>query len=390
MISHYFKLIWNRKAHNSFLVAELALSFLIFSGVFSFVYDKYKLYSTPRGFDPENVYGIEIEDSLFLLDSLQNKPLGDVIYDNLRAISGVVAVSRSSSSLPYSGTRVSTGYLLRESSEDRVSVGEVSVDRNFANVWDVKVSKGRFFERGDELGFGSKKNIVINGKLNTILNKEKYFRQKFMETKNILGVVENFKYNGDFKQETPMVFSLINNESYTNVYSVKVKNGSGADIIPRLYTSVAQATKSNNFKVKNLMSEQKTANKSSRVPLFTILFVSVFLIVSISMGIFGILKYSLNNRVAEVGLRKAMGATATDIKKMFVGEMLALTSIALLIALFFIIQVPFVSTLPIERSSYLFGVAAGSILIFSLVFICSLLPSLKMATILPANALRDE
>ncbi|MBX2953676.1 MAG: hypothetical protein KF870_14330 [Leadbetterella sp.] len=59
-------------------------------------------------------------------------------------------------------------------------------------------------------------------------------------------------------------------------------------------------------------------------------------------------------------------------------------------ALVFAVQVPFVSSFPLTRSSYFAGMGMAALLIFGLVFFCSWVPSRQLAGILPAEALREE
>lgn len=395
MIPHYFKLIWNRKKRNGFLLAELTVSFLIFLGIFTFAIDKYKQYRTPRGFEAESVYGIfpGYETNLRAVDSLSQKTLGEILAENLKGLPGIVAVSCSGYQLPYSGSRGSTGYKTGESAEEVINVEELSVDEHFREVWGVKMASGRFFEQNDPVEFVKKMPVVINEKLDKILQREARLSEKFSADHQVIGVVRNFKYDGDFKVENPLMFkpiSLNKNSWGYGVYSVKVSPGSGPEVLSQLYKTVERTTKSNDFEIKIMKNEQRKANRSSVIPLLTLLFIGVFLIISISMGLLGVLKYNINSRIPEVGLRKVVGATTADIRKMFVGEMVTLTLIAFVIALLFAVQVPFVSGFPIARSSYFAGMALGALLIFGLVFFCSWVPGRQLAGVLPAEALREE
>lgn len=395
MIQHYFKLIWNRKRRNSFLLAELMISFLIFFGIFTFAIDKYRQYSGPRGFEAEAVYTIlpGYESNMEAVDSLSRKTHGEILVENLKSLPPVIAVSRSSLHLPYSGSRGSTGYRKGENSEEMISVEDLSVDEQFLEVWGIKMASGRFFEKNDPVEFVKKTPVVINEKLDRLLQQEAYFSGKFSANYQVIGVVRNFKYDGDFKAENPFMLrplSLDKNSWGYSGYSVKVSPGTGPEVLPLLYKTVERVIKSNGFEIKIIKNEQRKANRSSVIPLLTLLFIGVFLVISISMGLFGVLKYNINSRIPEVGLRKVVGATTSDIKKMFVGEMVVLTLIAFVVAMAFAIQVPFVSSFPVARSSYFAGMGIAALLIFGLVFFCSWVPSRQLAGILPAEALREE
>ena len=105
---------------------------------------------------------------------------------------------------------------------------------------------------------------------------------------------------------------------------------------------------------------------------------------------FGILRYNIARRIPEIGLRKAVGASSGAIRQQFIGEMMVLTFIAFLLAFVFAVQVPFITPLPIDKEAYFTGIGAGALLIFGLVYICTLGPSQQAAATLPAKALHEE
>lgn len=390
MIRHYFKLIWERKRKNGFLLAELIVSFWIFLGVFSFAIDQYKVFRMPRGFETQGVYSIYIgyKTNLLGIDSLSQKSIGDLLFENLGSMPEIAEVSCSSTALPYSGARGSRGYGAGDGSGQMEMIEQVSVDENFQKVWSVEMASGRFFEKNDPVEL-VKTPLVINEKLEALMKRWDFVQKRISEEYQVVGVVKHFKYDGDFKEEKPLMFNMTKGNP-DRVYSVKVKAGEETAVLPRIYKMVEKITKGSDFEIKILKNEQRKANRASVIPLFTLLFIGIFLVISIVMGLLGVLKYNMNSRVAEVGLRKVMGATTADIRKMFVGEMITLTLIAFMVAMLFALQVPFVSNFPIERSSYFAGMALGTLLIFGLVLFCSALPGRQLARILPAEALREE
>ncbi|MDT4878568.1 ADOP: acidobacterial duplicated orphan permease [compost metagenome] len=119
-------------------------------------------------------------------------------------------------------------------------------------------------------------------------------------------------------------------------------------------------------------------------------FLALFLMINIAMGLFGILRYNIARRIPEIGLRKVIGATSAAIRRQFTGEMMVLTAGAFLTAGVFAVQLPFLTTLPVETDAYYMGVGLGSLLIFLIVYLCSLGPSHQAAVTLPAKALHEE
>ena len=111
-----------------------------------------------------------------------------------------------------------------------------------------------------------------------------------------------------------------------------------------------------------------------------------------SLGIYGMISFSVAQRRREMGIRIAMGATGASLRRLVVGEGLRLTAIGL--------AVGFVLALVMGRvmSSALFGVSPfdpvtfGTVLVLFLIVaaIASLIPALRAERVDPLQALRAE
>jgi putative ABC transport system permease protein len=118
--------------------------------------------------------------------------------------------------------------------------------------------------------------------------------------------------------------------------------------------------------------------------------ISGFLLINIALGLFGVLFTQINHRRAEIGLRKAMGATPGEVTAQFVSEVLLVTAAGLLVGTFFAIQVPLLELLPIPGKYFYFGIGASIVTILIIVTICALLPSRQAAGLHPAHVLHEE
>ena len=111
-----------------------------------------------------------------------------------------------------------------------------------------------------------------------------------------------------------------------------------------------------------------------------------------AVGLYGLIAYAAVHRRKEIGIRMALGATASRVLQSFVGEGLALASIGLLLGL--------AGAAAVTRllSSRLFGITPLDIGTFAiagmtlvLVSVCaSLLPASSAARTNPVQALRGE
>jgi putative ABC transport system permease protein len=130
-------------------------------------------------------------------------------------------------------------------------------------------------------------------------------------------------------------------------------------------------------------------------PRFNTLLLAIFAGVALllaSVGLYGVMNYSATQRIHEVGIRMALGASRADIMRLVVGNGMLLTLIGIAIGV--------ISSLGLTRvmQSFLFGVGATDAVTF--VAVCALLttvallanyfPARRATRVNPVIALRYE
>jgi putative ABC transport system permease protein len=140
--------------------------------------------------------------------------------------------------------------------------------------------------------------------------------------------------------------------------------------------------------------DQWLSNSAAQPRLNTMLlvvFASVALLIA-SVGIYGVIAYSVSQRTGEIGVRMALGATPSDMLRLIVGEGMKLALIGIVAGL--------LGGLALGRavSSLLFGVPVRDPLTFTLVAVvlagvalaaCTI-PALRASRVDPIAALRYE
>jgi ABC-type antimicrobial peptide transport system permease subunit len=140
---------------------------------------------------------------------------------------------------------------------------------------------------------------------------------------------------------------------------------------------------------------QQIVDKSVSPRQFTVLLLgafAAFALVLASLGIYALISYSVNQRTQEIGIRMAVGATASDITRQIVGQTLWLTAAGAAVGT--------AASWALARGleGLLFEVTAsdprtflGMLLVLTLVAtIAGYLPARRAAAIDPMTALRSE
>ena len=128
---------------------------------------------------------------------------------------------------------------------------------------------------------------------------------------------------------------------------------------------------------------------------FTMLLLTIFAGVAMvlaSIGLYGVISYSVSQRTREIGIRIALGARRDKVSRLIVGEGMTLVGWGLAIGI--------VGSVVLTRliSSLLFGVSATDITTFVVVsvililvaFLASWLPARRASVVDPIVALRTE
>lgn len=398
MIAHYFKLIWKRRGKNAFLFLQLIFVFWVVFGVFSYGISKYKYYSTPLGFEWKDMYRVYINFDAIPVPDTSSRELAiktretivESIKMSLKSMPEIESVSYSVSVSPYLGNTWGNG---NDNDGFNFTTRFLHADGDYFDTWKIKLKSGRHFDKSDE---GNKYSpIVVSQKFVDMFLKDKEplgFRFRFNNDREseIIGVVENFKFQGDFSEEEPFAFLPLKDLGQHQMLNFRIKPGTTAEVEKKINDLIESTLKSSDFSMTKVEASRKNTNSATYIPLIAMAFLAIFLLINIAMGLFGILRYNIARRIPEIGLRKVIGATSGAIRRQFTGEMMVLTVLAFLVAFIFAAQLPFITKLPFKTDIYFLGVGLGTLLIFLIVYLCSLAPSHQAAVTLPAEALHEE
>lgn len=387
MIGHIVKLIWNKKGSNALMILEIFLAFLVLFCVLAYVIFNLEKTNAPLGFETVDRWQISF-DNLESLDSLVLKTSIENLESNLLALDEVESISFTNTVSPFSNSQWSSG---NDDNGFQFNTYLVPADVGLAKTLDINILEGRWFTEED---FEAAYEPIIMTKAFI----DEYYPGKTMldstfildGTKKIVGVIEAYKYNGEFAEVHPTVMLLEPKWENTASAILKMKPGTPTSFEEKLSNLVNTTTKKEGNVIINLEKKRVEDSRESWMLFVALLSMCIFLCINVALGLFGVLWYNINKRKSEIGLRQALGAHGLDISKQFILEIMILTMVALLVGVFFAIQIPLLDLTEYPSEMFYKSILYSSGIILTLVFICALFPSYQAAKITPANSLHEN
>jgi putative ABC transport system permease protein len=394
MIQHLFTLIWNRRRANALLIAEVFLAFVVLFVVGSLLVYNRQNYRTPLGFSYEHVWRVDLDPGT----QPQAGRLATVrqVVAQLRAMPGVVAVGRTSSNTPFSGSTNGSPVSTRDEKTIVEHTSGHSVEDPLHEVLQLPLVAGRWFDRRDDAA-ALRPAVISRALAEQIFPHQSPLGQvvrRVEEDFRIVGVVEQFRADGDLEEPRPAFLMRVSPQDTTlnaaSTLLLRVRPGAGAELERQMSTAILATAKGWSVGITSLPEQRAAQLKRTLTPLVALGLVCGFLILNVALGLFGVLWQTINQRRAELGVRRALGATAGAISGQIVGEILVLTTFGLLLGLLVAAQFPLLGVLNVAPSVYLTAMALAAAGLYLLAAACALYPSQLAARIQPAVALREE
>lgn len=388
MIKHLFKLIWNQKRKNAGLLFELFFSFLVLFAVMTFIIHNMSRYREPLGFNYENVWQVNLSWNAV---SAEDRLVAQQQYKaQLKNYPEIEKFSFANSNTPYGN---SVHINAASYGEKRASAHTFVVDENYQDLYEIELTEGRWFTEADRVG--PVRLVLINEMLKDelfgdepVLGKE--FQAIGEDRGKIVGVFAAYKYRGEFSETTAQMFLSPEEGHVFPQILLRLRPGVGADFEARLLADLSQLVKGVTMTVDYVDENRADTLLSVWLPMLIFLVISGFLIFNVALGLFGVLWQNINIRKAEIGVRRAVGATQGNIGWQFIGEVLVLSTLAIILGCFFAIQFPLLGVLGLPAWVYLAAIAVAILIIYALVALCAYFPSRLAAQLHPAIALHEE
>ncbi|MBI4851037.1 MAG: ABC transporter permease [Acidobacteria bacterium] len=401
MIKQLFKIVWNRKKANFLIMMEVLISFLVvFLVMVSSIYFT-DIYMYPLGYSYKDVWAVQIDTGAYNpeADKLKEQEIAKKIMQAAKDFPEVEALA-GINVIPFDNNEWRTGF---EFAGKSYSPAINYVTDELPEVLDIKLLEGRWFNKEDDAI--SETPVVINQALSRELYGSesavgKVFESGLKSKKvyKVVGLVSDFRDDGELAELKSYMFQR-NNLSSTDTekmllvdhFIIKLRPGTPAALEEKLVKTFTSIAKDWSFNIEALEDIRYKRMKSTLTPILTASIVAVFLMIMVALGLSGVLWQSVTQRIKEIGLRRAKGATQGKIYYQILGELLVITSIALFVGTIIVIQIPLLGFLNfVSIKVYVITLLISWAIIALLTVICGLYPSSIAANIPPAEALHYE
>jgi predicted permease len=391
------------RARRILLVAEVALSLVLCAGAGLMIRSFLKAKYSDPGFDTNNLLTFE----LFLNKNYKTDPQQAAafrrIVDRLGTLPGVSSASMAGC-VPIDGTcwgSVFTiaGRPLPERAKLPNSQWNV-LGAHYFETMRIPLKSGRTFKDSDTAD--SLPVMVINqaAARKFFPNEDalgKHIKQAWPESpgpwRQIVGVVGDVRQNGLDADQLAEIYLPHTQQTWNSMTIVIRTFVPPASMLPAARAAIQEIDKELPISAVHTMDEYLAQSLGRRN--FTMMLLGIFAGMALllaGVGIYGVIAYSLSQRIQEIGIRMALGARRADVVRLMVGEGMATAAVGILLGL----AAAFLLTR--LTASLLYGVGAYDPLSFGLVcvaivtvaMVASFVPAYRATRVDPLAALRQE
>jgi putative ABC transport system permease protein len=388
-----------RTLRRALVGVEVALALVLLTGGLLLLQTFVRLQKTDLGFSAENILIGFVSPPRALDTAPKLRAFYDQIFEKVRALPGVQKAALTSV-IPLGGGDSDTGFRIEgrpepQSQSERPVTWYRDVSASYFDTMGIKLVKGRLFEERDPTP-----SVVVNETF-----AQRYFpgeeaigqRLRFspdLPLFTIIGIVGDVKMAGALEPKSRV-------ETYVPYWhftergmAIVLKSpGNPTQLVAPLRQAVAAIDR--DVPVSNVTPLSDLVRESIDQPRFIATLAAAFAILALTLaaiGIYGVMAYSVSQRMMEFGVRLALGAARSEVFRLVLRDALTLTVAGVVVGVG--------GSYAISRAlrSLDYGIttvdpltlAMTSVALVTIALIASIIPARRATRVDPMVALRSE
>lgn len=417
MIKHIITIIKNERKQNIGLWIELLIVSVFLWYIVDNVYVTLNNFNKPLGFDTEHTYIMHLgylnENSPRYVKGISTEEGVDNMLTALERIKQnpmIEAASISQNSSPHIGSN-SSMTIFRDTLQSNYTLLR-RVTPDFFKVFKYESVNGssdelvQALERGEYV-ISSETTQNLFKEDESPIGKQLSFSNEEDADKFTVGAVSKTVRYDNFSNWNDYVAHSISNSLlaiYANdwvvylEYCVRVKPEEDYDFVNRFRKDMTQQLQIGNFylsDIKYIPDNKKAYQKDDVNDLKMKMYIVLFLLVNIFLGVTGIFWFRTQHRRSEIGLRIAIGDTPKLVLNKYFAEgllLLGATIIPAMIAMYVLYRNELLNLylMNFTVGRFLIGFIITYAMLAAMIVLGILIPARKAVRVAPAEALRDE
>ena len=384
------------------VISEVALSVILLIGAGLLIRSYQRILDANPGFNPRNLLSMRLSlpaSKYATPDSIT--AFYQRVADSIKELPGVESVGNSYS-LPMSSVALAwepisiEGYVPQTADETIISNVRI-VSPDYFHAMGIGLVEGRLFTEHDRRG--EMESVIVNEAFaerfwpNENPLGKRLQRGKAGPLRTVVGIIHDAKEYSMEKEPPIAVYYPSGQISPRNMFLLVRTTPDPQQMTPAILKEIQTLDPELPAFDVSTMEERLSDSLSRRR--FSMLLLGVFAVIALilaTIGIYGVLAYSVNQRTHEIGIRMALGAQPGNILKLVIGQALIMVSLGTVMGL--------AGALALTRvlSSLLYGISATDRLTFvitplllgSIALLASYIPARRAARVTPMVALRHE
>jgi putative ABC transport system permease protein len=394
-----------RRWRNLLVISELALAVMLLIGAGLFVKSFWRLQSVDSGVNTERTLTMRMAlIGQRYADRQKIDAFYSGLFDRIKALPGVRAAAVSNSLPPdspsFSDLITIEGSPRTSQDQNPTIATVVRVSQDYFGMLGIPLRRGRYFSAYDTTSSAPAAIISETTARQFFPNEDpigkriNIYSEGRQVWREVVGVIGDVKYNGLADKTRPACYEPLTQAPPP--FAFLIVKTEGPDPLS-LVSAVRNEVKSldRELPVTSARSLEEHFALSVARPRFQTTLVALFAALALilaSVGIYGVISYSVMQRTHEMGVRIALGALTRDVLMLVVKQGMTLTAIGVAIGL--------IASFALTRlmKTLLFGVSATDPMTFVLIpllltvvaLAACLIPARRATKVDPLQALRHE